>query len=142
MSRISQMTWGTLLILVGVQLNLIESFVLTPQATDFWNRRTAIGPVETVPGNYAAAGNGYFPGSNSSWTSRLTNSSQSGFPFTTPDYQRSAQSNTSSWTSPFRSPSYTNTIGSQKLVTPPSWFCWPPIFLGAVLFLFGAASHE
>ncbi len=142
MSRISQMTWGTMLILVGVQLNLIESFVLTPQATDFWNRRTAADQFETVPGNYVETGNGYFAGSNSSWTSRLTNSSQSSFPFTTPDYQRNGQSNGSSWTSPFSSPSYTSASGSQKLITPPTWFCWPPIFLGAVLFLFGAASNE
>jgi len=30
-------------------------------------------------------------------------------------------------------------VFGQKAITPPGWLCWPSIFLGAVMFLYGAA---
>lgn len=39
MSRTSIMTIGFLLIMMGIKLNLIESYVLSPSATRFWMER-------------------------------------------------------------------------------------------------------
>jgi hypothetical protein len=144
MSRISYMTWGLLLILIGVQLNLVESFVLSPQATSYWNKRWSGFGMDTVPGNYLAISNGYFR--DSVITPRniqITKNQLADNPYVTPSYQRPRFSGL-----PVYQSSYSNQLAAlpsadlQKMITPPSWFCWPPIFLGSVLFLFGAARKQ
>lgn len=161
MSRISMMTSGLLMILVGVQLNLVESFVLTPRATQHWNKRTnnsagggnGAGTLETVPGNYRATSNGYFQSSEALNNRSRTGSTyqannQRDYTYSIPSYRRSPSSSVPTYQSSYGSPAITNNStvsaygGPQKMLTTPSWCCWPPIFLGSVLFLFGAAKLE
>ncbi len=147
MSRTSLMTVGCVLILVGVQLNLVESLVLTPTATGFLNERLT-DPFETVPaatGSYSrnnayASNNGYYaPQSNS----------RNNYPFSTPNYtNRQLNTPTSAYTAGYSRGTLTGAtgnnasggyFGSQRMITPPPWLCWPVIFLGGVTFLYGAA---
>lgn len=153
MSRISMMTFGLLLILIGVQLNLVESFVLTPRATAKWNNRTnrsVLGTTETVPGNYRVTSNGYFQSSEAA-RNRLNGNAfqannQRDYTYSIPSYQRAPTSQVPAYQSSYGRPANANIGavaaygGPQKMLTPPPWFCWPPIFLGSVLFLFGAAK--
>ena len=146
MSRTSLMTWGLLLILVGVQFNLVESFVLTPRATEVWNNRWNGYPNETVPGDYQITSNGYFQSSNGNnfsnpnYRSPQTTSST---PYAMPNYQRFQNSSVPAYRASFGNPIAGNRYGGpQKMLTLPNWFCWPPIFLGSVLFLYGVASKE
>jgi len=155
MSRISMMTCGLLMILVGVQLNLVESFVLTPRATAKWNSRTitdGIRSTETVPGNYRVTSNGYFQSSEDA-RNRLNGNAyqannQRDYTYSIPSYQRAPTSRVPAYQSSYGTPANANTGavaaygGPQKMLTPPPWFCWPPIFIGSVLFLFGAAKIQ
>ena len=53
MSRTSIMTIGFLLIMIGIKLNMIESYVLSPTATKFW--------MERIEDPTIAVQNGYNP---------------------------------------------------------------------------------
>ena len=152
MSRTSLMTAGILLVLVGVQLNLVESYVLTPRATQAWDQRVQLNyDYEVVPGNYQATTNGYFRGSDivtansngsQSIGSNFTTAQPNVLPYSTPSYQRSSQ-RVPAYQASYAQPAVAgNYAGSQKMVTPPKWFCWPPIFLGSVMFLFGVARLD
>ena len=145
------MTTGILLVLIGIQLNLVESYVLTPRATEAWNQRILLNyDYEVVPGNYAATSNGYFRGSdagssNNRGTSNrnFTVAKPNAFPYSTPSFQRNNSGRVPVYRSAYGRPAIAgNYAGPQKMVTPPNWFCWPPIFLGSVMFLFGAASRD
>ncbi len=159
MSRTSMMTSGLLLILVGVQLNLVESFVLTPRATRHWNNRTTGGggggggQLETVPGNYRLTSNGYFQSANAAQqygnSGGYQNNFQRDYTYSTPSYQQNSTSRVPAYQSSYGASSTAQSTsavgrlgGPQKMLTPPPWFCWPPIFLGSVLFLFGSAKRD
>ena len=142
MSRFSLMTWGTLLILIGIQLNLVESFVLSPKATELWNNRMTQYNLETVPRDYIATSNGYYRGSNTQLANNGFRTATSNYRSSIPTYQ-SYNSSAAVYQSSFDRTGIAGRNGApQKLLTPPSWLCWPPIFLGSVLFLYGAASKE
>lgn len=53
MSRTSIMTIGFLLIMIGIKLNMVESYVLSPTATKFW--------MERIEDPSVAMQNGYNP---------------------------------------------------------------------------------
>jgi hypothetical protein len=53
MSRTSIMTIGFLLIMMGIKLNMVESYVLSPTATKFW--------MERIEDPAVAMQNGYNP---------------------------------------------------------------------------------
>ena len=141
------MTVGCVLILVGVQLNLVESLVLTPTATGFLNERLT-DPFETVP---AVAGS--FPGNNANASNNVyyapQSNSRNNYPFNTPNYtSRQLNTRTSAYSAGYSggtlSAATGNNLsggyfGSQRMITPPPWLCWPIIFLGGVTFLYGAA---
>ncbi len=142
MSRSPLMTVGILFILIGIQLSLVESFVLTPKATDFWNNRFNRYKHQTVPGDYVATSDGYFRGANPPPRQNI-DAARNSYPYSTPSYQRYPNSRVPSYQSAYRqNPNAAAFNGPQKMVTPPSWFTWPPIFLGSVLFLYGAATRE
>ena len=145
------MTLGILLVLVGIQMNLVESFVLTPRATYAWNNRVLLNyKYETVPGNYIQTTNGYFRGSDVVASNNIagsgrdfTTSQPNLVPYSTPTYQRSPGARVPAYQSSYdRGAVAGNYAGPQKMLTPPRWFCWPPVFLGTVVFLFGAATRD
>lgn len=125
MSRSSIMTNGILLVLLGFQLNLVDTYVMTPQFTGFWNERFS-GPLfaEETPAPEVAeqASSGFM--SNFGFGS----SSPSQVPVSPASFSENHDSSGA-----------TLSDESLKRFTPPSWLCWPLIFLGAVLFLHGAA---
>ena len=188
MSRIALMTWGLLLIFFGVQLNLVNSFVLTPRATKFWKSKLSSSPFEGGGGGrLAAAGNQFGPsGQNqfapnqfaaqgrqpilqgTSFSNQYAN--RTNFPYSTPNYRRVRSDgggvfqsgfrndpNLNNQAGPFRNAGFGNPVNGsgpidnlagglnrfpgQKMITPPTWFCWPPIFLGAVMTLYGAVRR-
>jgi len=147
------MIWGLLLIFVGVELNLVNSVVLTPRASRFWESRLSASPFEDGLGGTASSGS---PFSRASQRTAYGQSfsdqygARNNFPFSTPS-SRSYRNGSPFGNSNFRSAGYDSSavvgtvsteFGDQKMITPPSWYCWPPIFLGAVLFLFGAARSD
>ena len=135
MSRSSIMTTGIVLILVGIQLNLVETYVMTPRFTKFWNERftaplyTTEDVIQDPSGRiaYRAPSTPTAPG-------------YSNYPFSAgryQDYTSGTPALQASWAQ--RASSQPKTAaGTQKQVTPPSWLCWPIIFMGAVIFLHGA----
>ena len=166
MSRISLMTCGLLLILIGVQLNLVDSFVLTSRATKFWKSKLSSSPFEDEGGGAASNPVGLQasrqPAPGTSFSNQYA--ARPNFPYTTPNYRRyrnggrglfqtgarnsqNRLNNGNFQNAGFGSP--VNGVAAnaasqprfpgQKMITPPTWICWPPIFLGAVIFLFGAA---
>lgn len=107
------MTLGIVLIFVGAQLNLIESYVLTPRVSSFLSEHASsnpTGPLETGGSNDVS--NTY----NSSYY-------QASYPSGGNIFNRQ---NTNSL----------SLVGPKK-VTPPTWICWPVLFLGTVVFLHG-----
>ena len=126
MSRSSIMTNGILLVLLGFQLNLVDTYVMTPQFTGFWNERFS-GPLfaeETAAPQVAQQESSGF---------------MSSFGFGNSNNDPSAPVSQASFSQDKNSSSATVSEDSLKKFTPPSWLCWPLIFLGAVLFLHGAA---
>lgn len=138
MSRTAMMTIGFLFVFAGIQLNFVESYVLTPRMTEFlsdkFSNDQAIAnlpyaqPVQSIPANtqnspYQQAGyqqNGY---------------SGSGIP---------GVQNVQSQGAPnfARQPIFGNASIQSRVITPPRWICWPIIFLGAVIFLNGVSMNR
>lgn len=190
MSRTSLVTTGVLAILFGIQLNMVDSFVLTPRATKFWQSRLNNPVFRTQPLQNTVAGipnlngqnvNGYLPNrplpntnlpnANQPYAQRPAIGGQqygsqqyqqysrsyarNNYPFNTPNYSgrtglpsfnRQGYSGATNalpagYTSANPLNRYANTglLGPQKTVTPPKWISWASIFLGAVLFIYGAA---
>ncbi|MCH2181249.1 MAG: hypothetical protein MK108_04520 [Mariniblastus sp.] len=128
MSRSSIMTNGILLVLFGFQLNLVDTYVMTPQFTGFWNERFS-GPLfaeETTAPQVAQQESSGF---------------MSSFGFGNSDQNQASAVPVSqaSFSQDKNAADATISDDSLKQFTPPSWICWPLIFLGAVLFLHGAA---
>lgn len=135
MSRSSIMTTGIVLILVGIQLNLVETYVMTPRFTKFWNERftaplyTTEDVIQDPSGRIAYRA-----------PSTANPSGYSNYPFNAgryQDYTSGTPALQASW-SQLASSTKEVALGTQKQITPPSWLCWPIIFMGAVIFLHGA----
>ena len=127
MSRSSIMTTGALLVLLGIQLNYVDTYVVKSQFTDFCNERFSVPlfleEVPSVEEETSDFGSGFGFGNNNQNLSKQIPTSQASFSKGTHDQDADA---------------VTASV-ELKQITPPSWTCWPLIFLGAVLFLHGAA---
>jgi hypothetical protein len=123
-NRNHYMTVGFLMIFSGFHFRVVESFVLTPEATKFLNEQhdglELTGSVIDQAGSRPLANNGSFLSQNQF-------ASQSGSPtWNTAGYVRPT----------------TEKIGEQKVVTPPNWMGWPMIYVGAILTLFGLTMQK
>ena len=112
MNRTAVMTLGLLLLFFGVQLNVVDSYVLTPRMTNFLSEqlpsRPLVSPNVNPPaGQYSQVG----------FTPYATNANAS---VATPAIPR----------------------GISRTIRPPSWLGWPIMFLGAVFFLNGLAIRR
>ncbi|MDB4766515.1 hypothetical protein OAG71_02375 [bacterium] len=115
MSRTSLMSTGFLLIFLGIQLNIVESFTMTPRVSNFLNDNfsgnpNAIADANPVPGL------------------RIDANRQN---YNSPYYQTSYANN---------APQINTTLVPQihdRTINPPRWICWPVLFLGAVMILQG-----
>jgi hypothetical protein len=122
-NRNHYMTVGFLMILCGFHFRVVESFVLTPQATKF---------LADQQGGFELTGSVI-----SEQNDRVTSNAGGGF---LPSYQSSnGGPNWSLASAPKPAPSGEV---SQKVITPPNWMGWPMIYLGAVTALFGMTMQK
>lgn len=127
------MTLGFVLIFIGIQLNLVDTYVLTPRFSSFLSEHAS----PTQPQGYV---NGLInPNSGVVDPAVAQNALQS-----SPFYQASypgVQSNNVAMSGPVNRPVVPN-YAAPKVVTPPSWLCWPVLFLGTVVFLHGFSMRR
>jgi hypothetical protein len=116
MRRISAMTLGFVMVFIGIQLNLVETYVLTPRFSNFLSENASPGEIPTLATQNQQANN---PAYNS------------------PYYQASFSGNV---------PTMSQQMGPRptgpKIVSPPGWLCWPILFLGTVVFLHGLSLRR
>lgn len=112
MRRTSIMTLGLVLIFVGIQLNLVETYVLTPRFSNFLTEHAD--PQDSESSGLSLSHNVNNGASNS------------------PYYQASYPGANSQQMQKVGS-----ALGGPKSVSTPSWLCWPILFLGTVVFLHG-----
>ena len=118
MRRTSIMTLGFVLIFIGIQLNLVETYVLTPRFSNFL-AENAVHP-ESQSSVFPFSGNNNSSAYNSPYY-------QASYPLT--NIQQSQI------TGPVA-------LGVSKSVSTPTWLCWPILFLGTVVFLHGLSVRR
>lgn len=119
MRRTSIMTLGFVLIFVGIQLNLVETYVLTPRFSNFLMENAS--QLDSQPLVTSAAQNSNNPAYNS------------------PYYQAAFPTRSREFNPPHSS---AMGLGVPKTVSTPGWLCWPILFLGTVVFLHGLSSQR
>ena len=165
MSHYAAMTLGFLLIFVGINLHLVDSYELTPRATKFYAERLQSPTTQTNLNNPLANntyGNNYgsgTSGSNSQYNPQ-SNYGATGFnrlgrypsnyeqgnqsPFQNAGYQ--SGSNVNNYLASYNRTTTQNAgninIGPQKRITPPSWISWPVLFLGVVFVIHGVIRRR
>lgn len=112
MRRSSMMTLGFVLILIGIQLHVVESYELTPRISNFLSE------------------NG---GSLTSDDPLMAFQNQA---HDSPYYQASSRKVTQDF------PKANLASGGVKTIRTPRWLCWPVLFLGAVIFLNGVGRRR
>ena len=119
MSRTSLITLGFLLIFMGIQLNVVQSFTMTRRVSNFLSDNFSGNPGEL---NVASP----IPSPQFDVNQRSYNS---------PYYQASYGNNAAQFQ---RAPA----VGiGDRTIHPPHWICWPVLFFGAVLLLQGILRH-
>lgn len=108
------MTLGFVLIFVGIQLNLVDTYVLTPRVSSFLSEQAApvVQPQAVAVPQLNAANTNY----------------------NSPYYQASYSNAVSAANSHSNGPQF---LTGPKVLATPSWLCWPVLFLGTVVFLHG-----
>ncbi len=107
MNRTVIMTLGFLLVFFGIQLNAVDSYVLTPRVANF------------VSDNFSGS---------PPFENNAINVNQNGTPFVQTGYAPNAPNG-------FRVPATASQ--ANRVIRPPGWIGWPIMFLGAVFFLNG-----
>lgn len=112
---------GFLLMFIGIQLNVVRTYTLSPKATKFWMENVEAPtyvaqqtPLVQLP----QAQSGYNSYANSPYS------------------QASYGNNTGSYVQ--QAPVLRSAPYGPKRLTPPDWICWPFIFVGAVFVLYGS----
>lgn len=112
------MTVGFLMVFCGFHFRVVESFVLTPQATKFIEEHS----------------DGFDFGGDTYATNDVQNGGYNNPALFTPTYQ-----GTTYPTPQWQNVGFNNAPEptAKKTLTPPTWMGWPMICVGAVLWLFG-----
>jgi hypothetical protein len=110
------MTLGFLLVFFGIQLNVVDSFVLTPRMTTFMSDQFS----ENSP--VANSSPAIIP-------NQLGTNNQA------PYSQVAYSASTAASPTPIA-------LGPNRVIRPPGWIGWPIMFLGAVFFLNGVAIRK
>jgi len=119
MSRTVLFTVGFLLIFAGIQLNVVQSFTMTPRVANFVSNSFAGNPNGiNVPGQIPTP----------QFDANLQN-------YNSPYYQASYANNSAQY-----QPSRILSVGD-RTIYPPRWICWPVLFFGAVMILQGLLRH-
>jgi len=113
------MSIGFLLIFMGIQLNVVESFTMTRRVSNFLSDNFAGNPNGiSVPATIPSP---QFDANRQNYNS--------------PYYQTSYSNNAAQY-----QPTTAVGIGN-RTINPPRWICWPVLFLGAVMILQGLLRH-
>jgi len=109
MQRTSLMTLGFVLIFLGIQLALVDSYLLTPRFANFMAEQRNLAQVGSAP-----------PIVRNQYQQPQSPYQQAGFqvPQQLP-------------------PVLATTPAIQRTISPPRWLCWPTLFLGTVVLLHG-----
>lgn len=104
------MTLGFVLIFLGAQLALVDSYLLTTRISHFLSQQedSDVSNVASAPLAQQQPAQAFNPFQQASY--------QNGRPPLAPGYQGAV---------------------TQKRVTPPKWLCWPALFCGTVVLLQG-----
>ncbi len=113
MNRTVIMTLGFLLVFFGIQLNIVDSYVLTPRMANFLSEQ-----LEETP----------------SIENNADSINPDGIPFVQAGY---AASN-----APLSLPVRAAIPQANRVIRPPRWIGWPIMFLGAVFFLNGVTIRQ
>ena len=113
------MTLGIVLIFIGIQLNLVETYVLTPRFSNLLTEN--VSQFEAQPGTRSITQNA----NNSAYNS----------PYYQASYPRVFAKRQPISVAP-------NGMGVPKTVSTPTWLCWPVLFLGTVVFLHGLSVRR
>ena len=124
MRRTSVMTMGFVLIFIGIQLNLVETYVLTPRFSSFLSEHAS-------PSQSPGFANGTI-NPNSGFDPTVAQNSIQNSPFYQASYP-GPPGNTALNGLNRTAPNF----AAPKVVSPPNWLCWPILFLGTVVFLHG-----
>ncbi len=125
MRRTSVMTIGFVLIFIGIQLNLVKTYVLTPRFSNF----LSVNAPRNESDSLAIAGNPNFDRTNPAYNS--------------PYYQASFPRNAAANQQPVGlAPMMTQMSAPARAVSPPNWFCWPVLFMGTVMLLHGISMRR
>ena len=109
MRRTAMMTTGFVLIFLGIQLNLVQSYTLTPRFSNFLSENASANMApQAIPNT----------------------------PYNSPYYQASFGTS-----DPRIAPAFAP-AAPPKTISPPTWLCWPVLFLGMVLFLHGFSMRR
>lgn len=119
MNRTSLMSTGFLLIFLGIQLHVVESFTMTRRVSNFLSDNFSGDPNELAPAATVA----------------VPNFDNNGQNYNSPYYQAS-YGNTQV---PFSAPAAFQP--ANRVINPPRWICWPVLFMGAVLILQGLTRN-
>jgi len=114
MNRTVVMTLGFLLVFFGIQLNVVDSYVLTPRMANFLSDK--------------------FPDAPTNQPNVIDANQQPGT-FTQAGYSNGQQLQQTV----VRMPTPT---GVNRVIRPPGWIGWPIMFLGAVFFLNGLTMRK
>jgi len=125
------MATGFVLIFLGIQLNLVETYTLTPRFSNFLSEHASARPTLdyssiNLPNPQINPNNGF---TNQNFSQNNSPYSQASFPSANNGGGLIPQQ-------PFQ------TFGPPKVIRPPSWISWPVLFLGTVVFLHGLSMRR
>jgi hypothetical protein len=136
MRRISAMTLGFVLIFVGLQLHLVDTFVLTPRFSNLLSSGTTQFDGPQVPMNFNPNVNIQNP------NQRIQQPFQSNEAYNSPYYQASFTGNGQPINQPPIQSLAPRVTGPTRAVSPPGWICWPVLFFGTVMLLHGISMRR
>jgi len=116
------MTVGFLMVFCGFHFRVVESFVLTPQATRFINEQQD--GLELTGDLYSDSSLGAVNRDGSFL----------------PNYRQASQAGNRPLSNASFSRMTAEPTEEKKVITPPNWMGWPMIYVGAVLILFGLTT--
>jgi len=131
MRRTSIMATGFILIFIGIQLNLVETYTLTPRFSNLLSEHASVRP---NPNNSSI--NLFNPQLNPNNGFTVQNFAQNNSPYSQASFPNRNNGGGLSPQQPLQ------TFGPPKVIRPPSWISWPVLFLGTVGFLHGLSMRR
>lgn len=130
MRRRTIMTIGFLLMFIGIQLNVVRTYTLTPKATKFWMENIEEPALATQPPMQQMAPQQMAPQAQAAYNGYANS------PFSQASYGNGANAYGANY-APMQVPAPRPAMYGPKQFSPPEWICWPFIFVGTAFVLYG-----